>query len=621
MTPFRTLVAVIVVLVLTPPMQAGSVDDPTLNQRGSHEAFTALFDNSTATKFQDIVRLYDGYIGAHPGDVTARIEQLKFLGYVLDGESIPYDTVSQLFEPRKNDLYSKFPDRYDVLLFRSTEEDRADAIALLEEHLKTHPQISTDNTYWELFERLAQLYAGQEQPYKAIHYGVIAERLNDTLDITLLLAEQCEKAGDKKMAAAYLEKFPGKKRTYLEYTSRGELLLTLGQYERAADMFTHAVDLEKDNYSRLNLSKALMQLGRYNEARDALTNGEHVNYYNRAFLFMLFELDMRYGNADSALHSYNVMRDLGISADPLGKYRLELFFRHPHAAWQLRDTIGILLLLIVFILCCGIPVLWIAPVHYAGLLRKVMPPEHSRWNLKHFWIVSAVILVGDVAIALFFDYAQILTLIGSNAGGEAIQSGREMAWVVLLHIGVTMGSWLVFLRRNDIAQFWGTRWSKLRSIGIGLGWMFLIRIVFAICFYGIAYLFNADVFAQKGYELYRPLSLNMENALGAFRETFGWIALALAVGIVTPISEEVIFRSIVLKSMQRYIPFHWANFLQAVLFALIHVSPILMLNAFLVGITGGVLRNRSSSLAPSIVMHAANNLLVVGAMFLQSLAS
>lgn len=74
-----------------------------------------------------------------------------------------------------------------------------------------------------------------------------------------------------------------------------------------------------------------------------------------------------------------------------------------------------------------------------------------------------------------------------------------------------------------------------------------------------------------------------------------------------PISEEFIFRGVLLSGFHRYVSFRWANGLQAMLFALMHeqwqMAPFYVSMALITG----SLRRRTEGLAAGVLLHALNN--------------
>lgn len=83
----------------------------------------------------------------------------------------------------------------------------------------------------------------------------------------------------------------------------------------------------------------------------------------------------------------------------------------------------------------------------------------------------------------------------------------------------------------------------------------------------------------------------------------------VAIGILAPIAEELVFRGAVLRSLLRWNRTnHWVSIgLSAVAFALVHINPAQMPHAFLAGLLLGWLYYRSGSIVPGVAFHWVNN--------------
>lgn len=83
----------------------------------------------------------------------------------------------------------------------------------------------------------------------------------------------------------------------------------------------------------------------------------------------------------------------------------------------------------------------------------------------------------------------------------------------------------------------------------------------------------------------------------------------LAIGLLAPLSEEVVFRGAILRSLlssPRFSPWG-AIALSAFLFALIHMNPAQMPHAFIIGLLLGWMYWRTGSILPGMAYHWANN--------------
>lgn len=83
----------------------------------------------------------------------------------------------------------------------------------------------------------------------------------------------------------------------------------------------------------------------------------------------------------------------------------------------------------------------------------------------------------------------------------------------------------------------------------------------------------------------------------------------LAIGLLAPLSEEIVFRGAILKRLLQSPRLStWAAIaLSALLFALIHMNPAQMPHAFVIGLLLGWMYWRTGSILPGMAFHWANN--------------
>ncbi|MCR4582875.1 MAG: CPBP family intramembrane metalloprotease [Prevotella sp.] len=83
----------------------------------------------------------------------------------------------------------------------------------------------------------------------------------------------------------------------------------------------------------------------------------------------------------------------------------------------------------------------------------------------------------------------------------------------------------------------------------------------------------------------------------------------LAVGLLAPFAEEVVFRGAILRALLAWKPErHWmAIVISALLFALVHMNPAQMPHALLVGLLLGWMYFRTNSIIPGVTYHWVNN--------------
>ena len=92
--------------------------------------------------------------------------------------------------------------------------------------------------------------------------------------------------------------------------------------------------------------------------------------------------------------------------------------------------------------------------------------------------------------------------------------------------------------------------------------------------------------------------------------TFDFYMLLLSVCIIAPLMEELFFRGVFWKLLERFSNETYAFFLTSILFAFAHVDPEHIVGVFPIGLYIGWLRLRSNSIFPSILSHITNNTIV-----------
>lgn len=102
----------------------------------------------------------------------------------------------------------------------------------------------------------------------------------------------------------------------------------------------------------------------------------------------------------------------------------------------------------------------------------------------------------------------------------------------------------------------------------------------------------------------------------AFLEAFAPFEAApviglLVIGILAPITEELLFRGVLLGALLERYAAKWAVPVSAVLFAVAHLSQQVV-TALMLGLVLGWLRVRTRSLAPAIALHVVNNSVFFG---------
>ena len=128
-----------------------------------------------------------------------------------------------------------------------------------------------------------------------------------------------------------------------------------------------------------------------------------------------------------------------------------------------------------------------------------------------------------------------------------------------------------------------------------LGWTFLA---------GLSAIFISDVIASLTDFLPNWLESTFSNMEGS------WLGI-LAIAIVGPILEEILFRGAITSELLKAYSPKKAIFFSALIFGIFHINPAQILIAFLLGLLLAWLFYRTRSLIPGILIHILNNSLSV----------
>ena len=90
-------------------------------------------------------------------------------------------------------------------------------------------------------------------------------------------------------------------------------------------------------------------------------------------------------------------------------------------------------------------------------------------------------------------------------------------------------------------------------------------------------------------------------------EFFSLAIVLILFAVTVPIIEELLFRGLLLDALSETYGTWTSIFISSVIFAVLHISPIGILNAFWGGMIYGYLRIKTNSLWPGIILHALWN--------------
>lgn len=217
--------------------------------------------------------------------------------------------------------------------------------------------------------------------------------------------------------------------------------------------------------------------------------------------------------------------------------------------------------------------------------------------------------VGIIAILAPFVVAFLLSLLlGAIASAADIDSAslNNYLWYTLPTVFVAPISFiLVYLLYNKVCK---VSYGAV-NVKFNIGWKntLICIVVGVVMIFGLNYLINCTdyLIGLTGYKLSGSMDiLPWSNA--------GWLILNIIVWALLPaISEELIFRGMILKGLRNTTTDTIAVLISATLFALMHASLEQLIYPFLMGLILGWLVLRTGSTFSSMIVHFVNNLIVV----------
>ena len=136
-------------------------------------------------------------------------------------------------------------------------------------------------------------------------------------------------------------------------------------------------------------------------------------------------------------------------------------------------------------------------------------------------------------------------------------------------------------------------------LGQTLFWVVLLMLVI----FGVNALYS-DLISTFHLNLQTNDQLILKQSKVAPLTTYATLFAAV---VIAPFCEEVFFRGFVLPGFRRGMSLGWTILLSSLLFAVAHADPGSFAVLFIIGVALGILRWRSRSIWPTILLHALNN--------------
>ena len=583
--------AALVLLALSP----GALPSP--GQAGSHEPWLREVRSAGARSLATALQTYDVYLREHPADVTAAVERCELISGALDREreEDEPDPALPTLEDCAKDLERGFPHSPAAVISRLGFTRGQQAISLGEQAL-ADPQIAfTDRDRAQIYRMLSQAQQTTAHPDAAARAARKAMSLDRSLDLTLIVGQRLLDEGRKTEALVTLSSRA--EGTGFELQGKARKLADAGSFFRA--QWLMGVAAAKPGFAADAALQARIYegAGKPQQAREAYSK-QRTAWNREDVLPQLFRLELAGSDAGAAERAYQELRDLGWKADPLARHRLELQWRFHAAKWRARDFAGVGALVACLVGFSLLPLLLLLPLHAWILWRRLQlprpesPPPPDGWWFRHAYLAGALSLLAQLGALYLFAYDELALWIVPLKHSEATTPSiaRFGLWY---SVAQAVGLALLLLKKPRRLRLLGPgSWSLPKCVG---------QTAVALC---LGYLAGyAGFFLSKA----GTAALTVDGLVRSMVQTFGIGVALLAVAVLIPIGEELIFRSILLDVFARHLKFWVANLLQSLLFAALHADPARLVFYTVMGLLSGRMRRASGGLLSSILYHSANN--------------
>ena len=207
-------------------------------------------------------------------------------------------------------------------------------------------------------------------------------------------------------------------------------------------------------------------------------------------------------------------------------------------------------------------------------------------NLKQ---ILLLILLGWF-FSIIFSSLQLLNIFRNSNNLSLILTG-------LLELVFIVPS-IIYLNKNNYSC---KKYFKLNKISN--------KILFPLVIFSIGIVVLSDSI-DRIINVYIPIPKFYEEMLNIliWNDIWSFLIIIINVVIVAPVIEEMIFRGLLLWGLEeKYKSIILPIILSSLIFTVIHSTPFLFIQIFLIGIILGYLSIKFNSILPGIILHSVNN--------------
>lgn len=578
----------------------------------SHEYYVSKLSSSKDRNFQNIIDQYSAYIQRNPNDIVAQIELCKFIGNSYWDEYEDYNLKYEETEECISNLGAKYPNNPKVLIYKAQNlygEDKLEVLNTAKDLVETNRTDWLSHEIAEINKMLGEYH--QDQKWRALLFYKKAQKLNDSLDLSLAIATIYEEQGKDHLAKEVLLPNLEKDTLVWKMNQKARLLLKLDLPEKALYLFDIIGKRDSTFIDNEEMAKAMTDLENFDTAREFLVRDTIKAWGKINSKQVLFAHDLTHSTGVVALQTYRKLQEESSYDDYFGIKRLRLFFKNPLLRWNLSEMFHFFLAYVLILVAFLLPYLWVLPVYGIGMLLrknsiKVKPKLNFTWNIKHFWFVSFFYLMASVVTLFVFEYQDTMNHyfdLGISYDDDVDQARLANGMIFfVLFMAVTI---VFVLGGNKIKDVFRSSLSIRQMIGLGI-----LFVVFNRFFIKGLSLF-VDIENTAGSNMI----LSAREEILAILSQNGFVVTAILTAVIVPIYEEIIFRGVILSSVEKYVGFNGANVIQAILFALIHDNLSLFPFFFVFALITGYWVKKSGGLLTGIFFHGIHNFTIVVALY------
>lgn len=229
-----------------------------------------------------------------------------------------------------------------------------------------------------------------------------------------------------------------------------------------------------------------------------------------------------------------------------------------------------------------------------------MPPPGTRWGIGDALIG---LLVANLAAAV----VGAVILAATGYADEAADGVLPLTMIAVLQVPLWLGYlgvpvWAARRKGHGVVRDFGLRMRPV-DVPVGLAAGVGTQIVLIPLLYvGIFWLTDA-----LGLDVDRDLSAAARELTDKATDPVGVVLLVLIVVVGAPIIEELFFRGLLLRAVEKRSGPTWALIVSSVVFGAVHLQLLQLPALTLIGVVLGWLTLRTGRLGPAIWAHVAFN--------------